>query len=718
MDINTENILNKIDTLKQIYSNLYWTFNPKAKQILSLMDKDLFESFGHNPLTFFKEIPLKKLVEKLEDNKITGLIESLHKEFENYLKEKNTWLNLNYPEHRGKLIVYFSAEYGFHSSLPIYSGGLGVLAGDHCCGASDLGLNFVGIGLLYKQGYVDQKIDRQGKQISHFPFHDYNNYPIKIIKDKEGEVLFLEIDFPKRKVYFQVWELKVGRINLYLLDTDIDQNAEEDREITFQLYGGNRERRISQEILLGIGGIKTLRALHLSPSVYHINEGHSAFIILELAKEIIEKEKLSFKEALLKVKEKVIFTTHTPVKAGNESFSINLIKKYFISYSPDISVPRLLEQGIQGPLKKDKEFSMTILALRYSGFRNAVSQLHQTVSRKMWKNLWPQKSLKVIPIDYITNGINTKKWISPEMHALFTKYIDNEWFNQCDNIELWKKVYTLSEEELWNAHIQTKQRLVDYTKKKIITLYARNHVNKKIIEKIVNQISHENLIIGFGRRFTPYKRATLIFNDEKRLIRLFNNISKPFHVIFTGKAHPADIPGQEMIKKIYNYSLKEPFLGKIIFLENYNMDTAEYMVQGSDVWLNTPRRPLEASGTSGQKAGANGVLNCSVLDGWWAEGCNGKNGWVIGKSKDYTNLKVQDREDSESLYQLLEKRIIPMYYNKQKEWIEMMKESIVSILPQYSIHRMVKEYFTKFYYPIMQREERNISHEFSRMDTN
>ncbi len=703
MDINTENTLNKIETLKQIYSNLYWTFNPKAKKIIQLMDKDLFERVEQNPLIFFKEIPLKKLIEKVEDKEIAGLIESLQQEFESYLDEKNTWLHINYPEQREKLIAYFSAEYGFHSSLYIYSGGLGVLAGDHCCGASDLGLKFVGVGLLYKQGYVDQKIDRQGKQVSHFPSHDYNNYPIKPVKGKEGEALLLEIDFPKRKVYFQVWELKVGRINLYLLDTDIDQNAEEDRRITFQLYGGNRERRISQEILLGIGGIKTLRALNLYPSVYHINEGHSAFIILELAKEMMQNEKLSFEKALLEVKEKVIFTTHTPVKAGNESFNINLIKKYFISYSLDITIPRLLEQGIQGPLKKDKEFSMSILALRYSAFRNAVSQLHQSVSRKMWKNLWPNKNLKAIPIDYITNGINTKKWIGPEMDALFIKYIDNEWFHQCDNVELWKKVYTLPDEDLWGAHIQAKQRLVDYTKKKIITLYSRNHVDKKIIEKIINQLSHENLIFGFGRRFTPYKRATLLFNDEKRLIRLFNHTSKPFHIIFTGKAHPADMPGQEMIKKIYGYSLKEPFLGKIIFLENYNMDVAEYMVQGSDVWLNTPRRPLEASGTSGQKAGVNGVLNCSVLDGWWVEGYNGKNGWVMGKSKDYANLKVQDREDSESLYDLIEKEIIPTYYNKKKEWIEMMKESIASILPQYSIHRMVKEYYSKFYYPLIER---------------
>ncbi|MDD5066174.1 MAG: alpha-glucan family phosphorylase [bacterium] len=709
-DVSRENgLFDKIDCLKDIFHNLYWTFHPEAETILRNIDLDLFEKAGQNPIVFLKEINWRKMAGKLQDSEISSLIRKVKNDFHEYLLDRKTWIDLKYPHARKKAIAYFSAEFGFHKSLPIYSGGLGILAGDHCCGASDLGLDLTGVGLLYKEGYVDQKVNRNGDQITVYPGYNFRDFPLRLIRNVHNEPLLIYLDFPGRRVYFQIWELAVGRIKLYLLDTDVDHNFEEDRRITSRLYGGDREMRISQEIVLGMGGVRALRKLDIHPSVWHINEGHSAFILLELAGEIMEKGKggTSLLQALRKVRKKVVFTTHTPVKAGNETFAFSLMEKYFRNFSRRMNTDMmdLLEEGVPNKIEDTEEFNMTAFAIKNSAFTNAVSRLHQSVSRKMWQTIWPARNVQQVPIDYITNGVNIKKWLAPEWGPLFSRYVDKAWEEKIDQVQTWKKVHEIPPTEFWKAHLKAKERMIGYVIEKTNQFYKRNQVDIGRIRKIIGSLDPGHLYIGFGRRFTPYKRAALLFEDEKRLKKILGSSRCPVHFIFSGKAHPMDTPGKALIKKIYEYSLKKEYLGKILFIENYSINTARYMVTGCDVWLNNPRRPYEASGTSGQKAGANGVLNFSILDGWWPEAYHAGNGWAIGTGRDYQDRHIQDREDSRSLYQILEKKIIPLYYRKSGgysgSWVDMMKESMSAIIPRYNIIRMVKEYFIKFYNPLM-----------------
>ena len=626
------------------------------------------------------------------------------------MNDENTWFDNNKTNNFNYLIAYFSAEYGLHEILPTYSGGLGILAGDHCKSASDLGLPFTAVGLLYKHGYFIQHINQDGSQKAKFINYDVSNIPVKVKKDNNGNAIIISIDFPGRTVFAKVWEVIIGRVNLYLLDTDIPQNMPEDRAITSVLYGGNQELRISQEIILGIGGIRMLYALGLNPTVFHMNEGHSAFCALELIRNYIQKNSMSFDEAKEIVTASTIFTTHTPVPAGSDRFPLDLIDKYFYEFYTSLKISR--EKFINlGRLENGKEsdvFNMTILAIKMSGKINGVSKLHGIVSRNIFNEIWPYLQEDEVPIGHITNGIHTVSWLNPLYIDLFNKYLGDNWINNVSNINIWEKVDDIPNAELWEAHIINKRNMFAFLKERLKEEKIRNKCGRNEIRKLDSILNPNALIISFARRFATYKRATLIFKDLERLKNIINTSGKPIQIIFAGKAHPADYPGQDLIKYIHDISHQEGFKGKIIFVENYDMELSKYLISGSDVWLNNPQKPLEASGTSGQKAAINGVINLSVLDGWWAEGYTGNNGWAIGDDECCYNDEFQDNIDADSLYDILENEIIPLFFNRNNndipdKWIEIMKNSIKSCAPVFSTMRMVQEYAQKYYFPIVEK---------------
>ena len=621
------------------------------------------------------------------------------------MQTKETWFSKNYPNNANDLIAYFSAEYGIDEIIPIYSGGLGILSGDHLKSASDLGLPFVAVGLLYKNGYFNQKIDGYGTQKTEYTNIDLDNLPILPVKDENGEDLIIDVDFPDRKLYLKIWKIVVGRISLYLMDSDIDKNIAEDRVVTLRLYGGDQEMRIRQEIVLGMAGIKLLRRLGLKPSVYHMNEGHSAFLTLEVIKDVMEEKQVSFEVAKSMCSAKTVFTTHTPVPAGNDIFPIELMDKYFSNFWPKLGISRedFLRLGMKNSQGLEQGFNMGMLALRIAGKKNGVSKLHGAVSRRLFSDVWPNIAPDESPIEYVTNGIHTCSWLAPSMKKLFNQYLKPYWQDNIQDDETWNDIKNIPNKELWDTHTDRKKKLCALVKNNITTRLKSSGYNYEEINEIVSKLNPNALTIGFARRFATYKRATLIFRDLERLTQLLNNPERPVQLIFAGKAHPADKEGQDLIKFIHEVSMKPQFKGKIFLLENYNIAMSRYLISGVDVWLNNPRRPMEASGTSGQKASVNGVINFSVLDGWWAEGYNQKNGWTIGDNTEYQSYEEQDIADSESLYNTLENKIIPLYYENKKEdgvsdkWMEMFKNSIISTGGRYSTSRMVIDYTRDYY---------------------
>ena len=621
------------------------------------------------------------------------------------MQTKETWFSKNYPNNANDLIAYFSAEYGIDEIIPIYSGGLGILSGDHLKSASDLGLPFVAVGLLYKNGYFNQKIDGYGTQKTEYTNIDLDNLPILPVKDENGEDLIIDVDFPDRKLYLKIWKIVVGRISLYLMDSDIDKNIAEDRVVTLRLYGGDQEMRIRQEIVLGMAGIKLLRRLGLKPSVYHMNEGHSAFLTLEVIKDVMEEKQVSFEVAKSMCSAKTVFTTHTPVPAGNDIFPIELMDKYFSNFWPKLGISRedFLRLGMKNTQGLEQGFNMGMLALRIAGKKNGVSKLHGAVSRRLFSDVWPNIAPDESPIEYVTNGIHTCSWLAPSMKKLFNQYLKPYWQDNIQDDETWNDIKNIPNKELWDTHTDRKKKLFTLVKNNITTRLKSSGYNYEEINEIVSKLNPNALTIGFARRFATYKRATLIFRDLERLTQLLNNPERPVQLIFAGKAHPADKEGQDLIKYIHEVSMKPQFKGKIFLLENYNIAMSRYLISGVDVWLNNPRRPMEASGTSGQKASVNGVINFSVLDGWWAEGYNQKNGWTIGDNTEYQSYEEQDIADSESLYNTLENKIIPLYYENKKEdgvsdkWMEMFKNSIISTGGRYSTSRMVIDYTRDYY---------------------
>ncbi len=701
----------RISRLYELAYNLWWSWHPEARALYSSLDPDLWEQVKHNPVHFLSSVQPQKLEKAAANSEYLQQYNNVINDFDQYIHPRpdETWFSRTYPELVGKTIAYFSAEFGLHESLPIYSGGLGILSGDHCKEASDLGLPFVGIGFLYPQGYFNQQINRSGVQEASYDKLRFSEVPAVPAVGPDGNEVVISVDLPGRRIYAKVWKLMVGRVPLYLMDTDIAPNAPADRELSARLYGGDRDIRISQEIVLGIGGVRALHALGISPSAWHLNEGHAAFLSLERCRELIAKG-LSFNEAREVVTANSLFTTHTPVPAGNDSFSYELIDKYFGSYWGQLGLNRDQFLDIA---REDQgwgsSYGMTILALRLTGHHNGVSALHGDVSRKMWQFLWPGLDLDEVPIGSITNGVHTFSWIAPEVNALFGRYLDKDWGKHVDEQEFWdERISNIPDIELWKTHTQRKEALISYARHHLKQQHLRLGEGDRQIEEFDSMLDSQALIIGFARRFATYKRATLIFRNLDRLRRILNNPERPVQIIFAGKAHPADDPGKSLIENIYRISRSEEFKGKVIFLENYDMDMARYLVSGTDVWLNNPIRPYEASGTSGQKAALNGQPNCSILDGWWAEGYDGSNGWAIGEERDYHDQEIQAQDDSNSLYEILEEEIIPAFFEHNAQgvparWTDYMKDSIRSCTPKFSMRRMVKEYTTRYYVPEIQQ---------------
>ncbi|HRY56183.1 MAG TPA: alpha-glucan family phosphorylase, partial [Spirochaetia bacterium] len=624
-------------------------------------------------------------------------------------KKGETW-------HKGKgkeMIAYFSMEYGLDVSLPIYSGGLGILSGDHMKTSSDIGLPLVGVGLLYRQGYFQQYLNADGFQQESYPENDWYNMPVHRCFDAAGKPVLISVDMAGRTVAAQIWEVKVGRSSLFLLDTNIEENGPEDRTITAALYGGDKETRIKQEILLGVGGIRALRALGVPVAVTHMNEGHSAFLALERIREHMALRKFSFAEAAQAVWPTNIFTTHTPVPAGNERFGIDLMEKYFRGQAQAFGLEwrDFLALGRERADDDSESFCMTVLALRLSAYANGVAKLHGEVSRKMWAGLWPGLSEAEVPISSVTNGVHPRTWASHNMLELLDRYFGPRFYEEPANLEMWERMDRISDEELWRSHERRRERLVVLARDRLKKSYKRIGASDMAMRRADDALSPYALTVSFARRFATYKRGNLLLRDPDRLLRLLSDPKRPMQVIFAGKAHPHDLPGKEIIKELVHFSRREEVQSRIVFLEDYDMTMSRYLTAGSDVWLNTPRRPLEASGTSGMKAGVNGVLNCSVLDGWWAEGYRPEIGWAIGSGEEYKDEALQDQIESEALYDLLEREIVPLFYqrgrdNLPREWIKKMKASIRCVGQEFSTHRMLQEYSELFYLPALENWRR------------
>jgi len=691
--------------LLEIAYNLWWIWNSEAVELFRRMDRELWEESYHNPIRLLGAISQNRLEELAEDKSFISHLERIQGDLNRYMKLQ-TWYDREFPEqdHKKCEIAYFSTEFGLHESLPIYSGGLGILSGDHLKSASDMGLPLVGIGLLYRFGYFKQYLNFDGWQQEEYIENHFFRMPFHRVTDKDGNVLKVQVDMPTGPVHIRVWKLQMGRVPLYLLDTDIDENKPEDREITSQLYGGDREMRIRQEIVLGIGGIRVLKALGIDPSVFHINEGHSAFLVLERINQLMKHEKLSFAQAREVVAASSVFTTHTPVPAGNEVFIPELMDKYFEQYYKELGLKKeeFLALGRVNKIDVKENFCMTVLALKMSNHANGVSKLHGTISRSMWNGLWPELPLSEVPITHITNGVHTNTWISYEMAGLFDRYLGSAWKDEPADQSIWQALNQIPDAELWRSHERRRERMVSFARSRLRTQLVRRGASPNEVAVAEEVLDPEALTIGFARRFAGYKRGNLLFRDLPRLKEILSKKNMPVQIIIAGKSHPSDNIGKELIKQIIHIGRDLELRNKIVFLEDYDMNVAHYLVQGADIWLNNPRRPLEASGTSGMKAAVNGVLNVSVLDGWWCEGYNGQNGWVIGSGEEYQDQVYQDEIESKALYDILEKDVVPIFYDRGHDglprgWIRKMKESMQSMCPAFNTNRMIEEYTRKCY---------------------
>jgi len=700
----TPKIPEKLKPLEEISRNLWLSWNPDAINLFIRLDYDAWVTSQQNPAKMLGIVPQKRFEELASDDSYLMALETTYEKFKKYRDNGETW----YDGNKGDTIAYFSMEYGMDISLPTYSGGLGILSGDHLKSSSDLGLPLVGVGLLYRQGYFQQYLNADGFQQESYPENDWYNMPVYQCRKDDGTPVKISVSMDGSLVLAQIWEVKVGRNSLFLLDTNIEENSPELRLITAQLYGGDKERRIRQEILLGMGGIRALYELGIDPKVVHMNEGHSAFSAIERIRRLIGEEGLSFREASQVIWATSIFTTHTPVPAGNERFSPDLMEKHFKHVIEEIGLSwhDFMALGREHPEDENEPFCMTVLAVKLSAYNNGVSELHGVVSREMWKDLWPDLFREEIPIHHITNGVHPRTWLSRDMLDLLDRFFGPRFYDDPTNIQIWDRMERISNEELWRTHERRRERLVVFARERMRQQYTKRGMGEKYLAMADDVLSPYALTISFARRFATYKRATLLFRDPDRLIRLLTNKEKPVQLIFSGKAHPHDIQGKELIKEIVHFASKPEIRSHIIFLENYDMNIAKHLVSGSDLWLNTPRRPLEASGTSGMKAAINGVLNCSVLDGWWAEAYEPEVGWSIGNGEEYDeeDEEIQDQVESDALYDLLERDIIPMFYNRgrdglPREWISKMKASMMKMGLRYSCQRMLTEYSQNFYFP-------------------
>ncbi|MHB1425480.1 MAG: alpha-glucan family phosphorylase [Gemmataceae bacterium] len=708
----------RLQALQKLAYNMWWCWNPEAVALFRRIDVEDWEALDHSPVKLLGALDPGRVDQLLHDDGFLAHMDRVEEAFEKYM-HASTWYQETYVSGdrngsgalaRELRIAYFSAEFGIHQSVPVYSGGLGVLSGDHLKSASDLGLPLMGVGLMYREGYFRQYLTVDGWQQERYPENDFFNLPLVPEMNRDGGPMTIRIPFPGREVHVRIWRIQVGRVPLYLLDTNIPQNAPEDRTITARLYGGDNDMRIRQEMVLGIGGVMALRALGKPPTICHMNEGHSAFCGLERIRALMHESGLSFQAAREAVAAGTVFTTHTPVPAGNDVFAPQLIDHYLGSYVGQFKISRdeFFGLGRQNSHDQNELFGMTVLAIRLANVANGVSKLHGIVSRKMWKSIWPELPVSEAPIVSITNGIHTPSWVSPDMAQLFDRYIGTSYDGRPSEAAIWKRVENIPDAELWRTHERRRERLVAFARMRLKKQLQNRNALPAEIARSDEVLDPDALTIGFARRFATYKRGTLIFRNLERLAALVNAKDRPVQFIFSGKAHPKDTGGKELIAEILQFARRTEFRRRILFLEDYDMNVARYLVQGVDVWLNNPRRPLEASGTSGMKVACNGGLNLSVLDGWWDEGYDGENGWAIGAREEYTDLTYQDDVESRAIYDLLEQEIVPLFYNRSSDglprgWLKRMKRSMMTLCPVFNTGRMVAEYLTTCYLPSAQR---------------
>ena len=696
--------------LRRLAYNLRWTWDHDSIELFRRLDSELWESTGHNPVRMLGAMDQAQLEVAAQDETILAQVERTVRELDEYLASNATWYHRTYGKSDGLRVAYFSAEFGLTECLSIFAGGLGILAGDHLKSASNLGIPLVGVGLLYQEGYFCQYLNAAGWQQESYEDNDFQNLPLTLEKRPDGSALTAEVNLAGRLVAAQIWRVAVGRVPLLLLDTNIPQNAADDRRITDQLYGGDREMRIKQEILLGIGGCRALKTLGFEPSAYHMNEGHSAFLSLEWARQLMEKHQLNFREARELASAGLIFTEHTPVPAGHDYFSPTLVERNLGDYAQHLglSIRDFLGLGRQNTRNDTEEFCMTVLALRMAASSNGVSKLHGQVSREMWQGLWPGVPVDEIPIGHVTNGVHFHSWNSNEMNRLYDRYLGPHWRDNQADPKLWLRVDSIPQEEMWRTHERRRERLVAFTRPRLRSQLTQRGASRSAIDAADEVLDPSALTVGFARRFATYKRATLLLRDVGRLERILNQPGRPVQILFAGKAHPNDDAGKALIQQIMKLAQQKEFRRRLVFLEDYDMAVARALVQGCDVWLNTPRRPLEASGTSGMKALANGALNVSTLDGWWDEAWHyaaAKGsfvGWAIGRGEKYETAEYQDQVEAAALYDLLESEIVPAFYERSadglpRRWIAYMKSSIGTLSYSFNAQRMVKDYTADFY---------------------
>jgi glycogen phosphorylase len=709
--------------LWQLAYNLRWAWKHDIIELFLRLDSKLWERTNHNPVRMLGMIDQERLEKLATDVGFMGHLERATRYLDEYMSNTaSSWFTRTYGEVMAPRIAYFSLEFGLTESLMVFAGGLGVLAGDHLKSASDLDVPLVGVGLLYQQGYFRQYLNQAGWQQEAYVDNHFDNLPLTLERGDDGEPLIVEVQFPGRRVAALVWRVQAGRIPLYLLDTNIPQNTRpQDRDITDQLYGGDQDLRIRQEILLGIGGYRALQALGLDPQVYHMNEGHSAFLALEHIRQLIHSHGLTFAEAREAASAGCVFTTHTPVPAGHDRFPPQLMQHYFNDYATHelgLNWNDFMALGRENPFDHNESFCMTVLAIRLSSDTNGVSALHGEVTRRMWQGLWPGVPEDEIPISHVTNGVHILSWISRDMKVLYDRYLGPRWREEPGDPNVWLLAGNIPPDELWRTHERRRERLVAFTRQRLTRQLVERGALPSDVRAAEEVLDPEALTIGFARRFATYKRASLILRDPDRLAQILNDPDHPVQIIFSGKAHPRDDPGKAMIQQIVGLTREDRFRNRIVFLEDYDMIVARYLVQGCDVWLNTPRRPREASGTSGMKAAANGVLNLSTLDGWWAEAYVAEAGWAIGRGEVYDDADYQDRVEAAALYDLLERDVVPMFYDRSgrvpRHWVEAMQASIGELSYFFNTNRMVAEYTDSFYMPLAARYQKLAADDFCR----
>jgi len=685
--------------------NLWWTWHPEVISIFTDLDPHLWRQVEHNPIAFMQQITREQVEERASELVLHSRINYAFRRLNEYLEEEKTWGSIHCGNLNDRPVVYFSAEFGLHESLPIYSGGLGILAGDHLKSAADLGIPLIGIGLLYQQGYFSQRLNNDGWQEEDYINLDPERLPLEQVLDTKGNPLIVRVDTRSNPLQARVWQLQVGRVRLLLLDSNIEENSKEDRELTSRLYGGDQVLRIRQELLLGIGGARVLQGLNIFPGVIHLNEGHSSFAILEEVRRIMDYDRIPFHRAHRRVSTYTVFTTHTPVPAGHDRFPADLMEEHLGVFREKLglSLDEFMALGRVNPEDHTETFCMTVLSLKSSRKANGVSAIHGHVSRQMWHGLWPDRREAELPIGHITNGVHVLSWLAPQMHQLFQTRLGQDWPTRMVHPDIWENIEDIDDGELWETHQSLKMRLIRFVRRRL-RQQAERLGQRDLLKRIEHTLDPDILTIGCARRFATYKRGDLIISQIDRLTKMINDSRRPIQIIFAGKAHPRDDEGKRLMQKIAQLSYDKNFRSSIVFVENYDYNVARHLVQGVDVWLNTPRRPLEACGTSGQKVVLNGGLNFSVLDGWWNEAYDGRNGFAIGHGGMHNDPDVQYQRDAEYLYETLEKEIIPLYYQRDVHgvpalWVKRMKHAMQTLGWRFIADRMVKDYAERFYIP-------------------